>query len=305
MTSDRGRYLGLIEERVRAVHTVLCLGIDPHPDELPRAFARDVTGAERFARLLLDAGVEHAAAVKPNVAFFEAFGSQGLAALERLRAAVPPGIPVILDAKRADIGSTAGRHAAALFDVLGADAVTANPYLGAEALEPLLARQDRFVYVLCRTSNPGAREFQDLAVTADSEVEAPAEPLYLRVARRAADWKRQFGAVGLVVGATRAVEMAVVLRVAPELPFLVPGVGVQGGEWEAALEHGPAVAGAAGDLPGGGLLVNVSRAIARAALDTPDPAAAVSEAARSWRERLGVLGWSDRQHSPEGSPDAL
>ena len=280
-------YLRRLDARISAVGSALCLGLDPHPDELPHGFARDVTGVERFARLLLDVAGPHAAAVKPNLAFYEAFGSAGLAALERVRAAVPADLPVILDAKRADIGSTAARHAVALFDALGADAVTASPYLGEEALAPLLERHDRFVYVLCRTSNPGGGEFQDLRASADAGAEAPEEPLYLRVARRAASWSRSPN-VGLVVGATRPTELAAVRATAPSLPFLVPGIGTQGGAIDPVREHGPATAGPAASVRGGGLLVNVSRAIAAAAVDAADPAGALEQAAREWARGLAV-----------------
>jgi orotidine-5'-phosphate decarboxylase len=127
---------------------VLCLGLDPDPETLPTGFSRDLAGVERFAALVLQAAVPSAAAVKPNLAFFEAYGSPGIAALERLRASLPSDLPVIADAKRGDIGSTAARQAVALFDVLGADAVTVNPYLGRDAILPLIERGDRFAYVL-------------------------------------------------------------------------------------------------------------------------------------------------------------
>ena len=181
-------YLERLAARSAAVGSVLCLGLDPDPSALPEGFSADLRGVEAFARLILEAAGPYAAAVKPNLAFFEAFGAAGLAALERLRAAIPDDLPVVADAKRGDIGSTAARQAVALFDRLGADAVTASPYLGAEAIAPLLERTDRFAYVLCRTSNPGAGELQDLIVAADPASDAPAEPLWARVARRAADW---------------------------------------------------------------------------------------------------------------------
>lgn len=255
----------------------LCLGLDPEPDGFPAGYPADATGLERFGALLLEAGLPFAAAVKANLAFFEAFGSAGIAALERLRARVPPDVPFIADVKRADIGSTAARQAVALFDVLGADAVTASPYLGRDALEPFLVRAGRFVYVLCRTSNPGAAELQDLLVEG--------RPLYLHVARRAARWAGEAPAgVGLVVGATAASELAQVRAAAQGLPFLVPGAGAQGGDIAAVLEHGPVRAAPA--LHGGGLLVNVSRAIAGAAAGAADPAAAVAQAARLWSGRL-------------------
>jgi len=288
-------YLDRLAARTAAVGSVLCLGLDPDPTALPPGFAPDIGGIEAFARLVLEAGVPYAAAVKPNLAFFEAFGAPGLAALERLRAGIPADVPVIADAKRGDIGTTAARQATALFDVLGADAVTVSPYLGEEAVRPLLERDDRFAYVLCRTSNPGAGELQDLVVEPDAALGAPAEPLWARVARRAQGWGRG-ATVGLVVGATAAAELAAVRQIAPGLPLLVPGVGAQGGEIEPVLRHGPATASPAGGRTGGGLVVNVSRGVAAAALgraESNGPAdlgERLATAARTWSERLAVLG---------------
>jgi orotidine-5'-phosphate decarboxylase len=226
--------------------------------------------------------------VKPNIAFFEAFGSAGMAALERLRALVPDDLPVIVDAKRGDIGTTSVHAAAALFDVLGADAVTVNPYLGRDAIEPFVARPDGFAYVLCRTSNPGAGEFQDLLVAPHEGSGSAAEPLYIRVARNVATWAPA-GAVGLVVGATAPDELRRVRDVTPTTPFLVPGVGAQGGSESTVLADGPATAGPAAALAGGALLVNVSRGISSAASAAADPEAAIAAAAEAWAARLRVL----------------
>ena len=290
-------YLGRLAARSAATGTVLCLGLDPDPDALPDGFSRDLRGVEAFARLVLDVAGPFAAAVKPNLAFFEAFGSAGIAALERLRAAVPAGLPVVMDAKRGDIGSTASRQAAALYDGLGADAITVSPYLGEEAIAPLIGRSERFAYVLCRTSNPGAGELQALTVAADPDLGAPAEPLWARIARRVQGWGPG-GTVGLVVGATAPAELAAIRRLAPGLAFLVPGVGAQGGDADAVLADGRATAAPAGSRPGGGLLVNVSRGIAGAAgaagarpgiAPPSDPAEAIAAAARDWAERLPVL----------------
>jgi orotidine-5'-phosphate decarboxylase len=288
-------YLDRLGARTAATGSVLCVGIDPDPDALPAGFPATVDGVERFCRLLIEATLPYATAVKPNLAFFEALGSAGIAALERLRAAVPTDVPFIADAKRGDIGSTAARQAVALFDVLGADAVTVSPYLGEEAIAPLLARVDRFAYVLCRTSNPGAGELQALEVAADpSSPDRAGEPLWARVARRAAGWGPG-GTIGLVVGATAPSELAAIRELSPGLAFLVPGVGAQGGEVEPVLEAGPARAAPAGGRPGGGLLVNVSRGIARAALETPsagspaDPGERLTGAAAEWAKRLAVL----------------
>jgi orotidine-5'-phosphate decarboxylase len=286
-------YLERLAARSTATGTVLCLGLDPDPATMPDGFSRDLAGLERFATLVVEAAAPHAAAIKPNLAFFEAFGSAGMAALERIRACLPGDLPVLADAKRGDIGSTAARQAVALFDVLGADAVTVNPYLGAEAIAPLLDRTDRFAYVLCRTSNPGAGELQDLVVAADPGAGFPAEPLHRRVARRAATWGPG-GTVGLVVGATAPAELAGIRATVPGLAFLVPGVGAQGGEADAVLQHGMASAAPAGSRAGRGLLVNVSRAIA----DPPtvagtggptDPFERVAHAAAEWARKLPVL----------------
>jgi orotidine-5'-phosphate decarboxylase len=287
-------YLDRLAARSAATRTVLCVGLDPDPGALPIGFSRDLAGVERFAALVLEAAVPVAAAVKPNLAFFEAFGSAGLAALERLRASIPAEVPVIMDAKRGDIGSTAARQAVALFDALGADAVTVSPYLGSEAIGPLLDRDDRFAYVLCRTSNPGAGEFQALTVAADTTIGAPAEALHERVARLAIEWGPG-GTVGLVVGATAPAELARIRTIAPGLAFLVPGVGAQGGEVEPVIRDGPARAAPAGDRSGGGLLVSVSRGIAGAAVgdglgdDPRDPAERLAAAARDWSARLPVV----------------
>lgn len=288
-------YLERLAARTAAVRSCLCLGIDPDPVALPPSFAANLAGVEAFARLLLEAAAPHAAAVKANLAFFEAFGSAGIAALERLRARIPPDLPFIADAKRGDIGSTAAKQATALFDLLGADAVTVNPYLGAEAIAPLLGRVDRFAYALCRTSNPGAGELQSLIVAADGD--APAEPLYARVARQAAAWGPG-GTVGLVVGATAPSELAAIRGVAAGLAFLVPGLGAQGGDLPAVLSEGPATAPPAGGRAGGGLLANVSRGIAAAASGATevvpaggpdDPGERISLAAERWSRLLAVL----------------
>ena len=269
--------------------SVLCLGLDPDPSSLPPGFSPDLAGIERFASLVLEAALPCAAAVKPNLAFFEAYGSAGSAVLERLRASIPADVPVIADAKRGDIGSTAARQAVALFDILGADAVTVNPYVGGEAISPLLERLDRFAYVLCRTSNPGAGELQDLTVDADDAAGHPRERLHERVARLATRWGAR-GTVGLVVGATAPGELPRIRSIAPTLPFLVPGVGAQGGEIGPVLDHGEATSGRASTVVGGGLLVNVSRGIAGAAVDgAGDPGERIAAAAATWAARLPVL----------------
>lgn len=270
--TDRPTPLDRLRERVARLGAPLCLGIDPHPDGLPEGIPRDVAGIERFARGVLEAAAEHAAAVKINVAFFEAWGSAGWAVLERLVADVPKDHFLVLDAKRADIGSTAERYAEALLGRLGADAVTVSPYLGEDAVEPFLAHADRVVYLLVRTSNPSASRLQDLQVDG--------VPLHERVASWAAErWTD--GRVGLVAGATVPTELARLRSLAPGPGFLVPGVGAQGGDLAAAVAHCHGTA-----APG---LVAISRAIAGASSGA-DWQAAAAGAASTWRGLLREAG---------------
>lgn len=279
-------YLERLAARSAVTGSVLCLGIDPDPRSLPKGMPPILGSVEEFALMLVRAASPYAAAVKANSGFFEAYGSAGIAVLERVRAAVPSDIPFILDAKRGDIGSTSERYAAAAFEAMNADALTVSPYLGPDAIEPLLDRPERLVYLLCRTSNPGAGTLQGLRVAADPAHGAPEEALALRVARLAAGWQKHPGTLGLVVGATAPAELADIRAIAPGLPFLVPGVGSQGGDAQAAVDHGKATEAPASDRVGGGLLVNVSRGIASAALDADDPEAAMADSAKRWSAKL-------------------
>ena len=265
-----------IRVRLQRSGAPLCVGIDPHPDALPDGVGTGVAGIESFARGLLEAAAEHAAAVKVNVAFFEAFGSPGWAALERLRRDVPEELTLILDAKRGDIGSTAERQAAALFGELAADGVTLSPYLGEDAIEPFLAYADRIVYVLARTSNPSAGTIQDLQAGTTGQD----GPLYQRVAEWVAErWPEP--RVGLVVGATAPRELAVLRQAVPAPAFLVPGVGAQGGDLAAAVRacHGTLAPG----------LVNVSRGIAQASSGS-DWQRAAGGAAQSIASAMAEVG---------------
>ena len=228
-----------VDRLIVATGSMLCVGLDPHPDRVDGSLLD-------FCRRIIDATWEVAVAYKPNSAFFEAAGQQGLEDLRQLEQHVPDDRLLVLDAKRGDIGSTAAAYARAAFHVFGADAVTVSPYLGGDGVSPFLADPSRGAFVLCHTSNPGAADLQHLDVGG--------EPLYLQVARRAArDWNRS-GNVGLVVGATYAEEMARVRDAAPELPLLVPGIGTQGGDLRAAVRAGA-------DANGRGLLVSSSREI--------------------------------------------
>jgi orotidine 5'-phosphate decarboxylase subfamily 2 len=240
-----------------AAGSLLCVGLDPR--------ARSGADAVDQCRRLIDATAPFAAAFKPNSAFFEALGTDGLARLSEVIQHVPDDRLLILDAKRGDMGSTAEAYAAAVFEILQADAVTVNPYLGHDAVAPFLADPERGAFVLCHTSNPGALDFQTLEVAG--------EALYLVVARAAGRWNTQRN-VGLVVGATYPAAVAAVRAVAPELPFLLPGVGTQGGDLAASVAAGL-------DAQGAGLVVNVSRAL----MEAPDPAAA----ARRLRDDINAV----------------
>ena len=278
--------LDRLRARVERLGSPLCLGLDPHPDRLPEGLAPDVGGVESFTRGLIEAVAAEVAAVKINVAFFEAFGSPGWAALERLRRDVPPDLFLILDAKRGDIVTTAERYAAGLMGHLEADAVTLSPYLGEDAIEPFLAYPDRCVYVLARTSNPSAASVQELA--------AEAEPVYLAVARwAAATWTD--GRVGLVVGATAPAELARVRAEVPGPGFLVPGVGAQGGDLVASVRacHGAWAPG----------VISVSRGIAEASRGAdwaPAAATAARELAGRMREAVLHSGTSAAATAPSG-----
>jgi uridine monophosphate synthetase len=245
-----------LEASIARRNSLLCVGLDPHPGALPEGYA--TVGA--FMRGIIEQTADLAAVFKPNIAFFEALGQPGWDALRETLAAIPPDTPVILDAKRNDISSTAAAYARAVYDELGVDAVTINPYLGSDGVAPFLAYQDRGVFLLCKTSNPGAGELQDWSQYG--------VPLYRRVAELAGEWAKG-QEIGLVIGATYPEDMAEIRAAWPKTWFLVPGVGAQGGDLDAALR-----AGLRSD--GLGLVVNSSRGILyaddprQAALETRD-----------------------------------
>jgi len=241
-------FFSQLETRIREIDSLLCVGLDPHPSDLPEFTA---ASAKEFCLRLIEATADLAAAYKPNAAFFEALGSEGVAALKDVIAAVPDDIPVILDAKRGDISSTAQAYAQAAFETLGADAITINPYLGKDAVDPFIANPEKGVFMLCKTSNPGAADLQDLSVGVRQ-----ASPLYVHVAQLAQSWNINDN-LGLVVGATQPESLARVRAAAPDLWILAPGVGAQGGDLGVALQAGLRADGL-------GVLVPVSRGISRA-----------------------------------------
>jgi uridine monophosphate synthetase len=265
-----------LETRAVEIDSLLCVGLDPHPDDLPTQTGE---AARQFCLDLIAATADLAAAYKPNAAFFEALGPAGIVALKEVIAAIPEGIPVILDVKRGDIASTASAYARSAFEVLGADGVTINPYLGRDALTPFLADRNRGVFLLCKTSNPGAADLQDLPLWNVRGAEPDRAPvaLYEHVARMAASWNRDDN-LGLVVGATHPEALTRVRGSAPDLWILAPGVGAQGGDLVAALEAGLRADGL-------GILVSVSRGIARAA-DPRQAAISLRDAIRGARAQI-------------------
>jgi orotidine-5'-phosphate decarboxylase len=227
--------------------SLLCVGLDPDPAKLPAELLADAAPLLAFNRRIVDATLHLAAAYKPQIAFYAAVGAeeQLAASIRYIRERAPSAL-VILDAKRSDVGNTAEAYAREAFDRYGADAVTVNPYMGEDSVRPFLARPERGAILLCRTSNPGARDFQDLVVDG--------LPLYRRVAERAAGRWNEHRNLMLVVGATYPREMAELREAHPALSFLVPGIGAQGGDLDATLEAGL-------DERGAGLLISSSRNI--------------------------------------------
>ena len=214
-------FFSRLETRTQEIDSLLCIGLDPHPEDLS---APTGPAAYDFCMRLIEATHKFAAAYKPNAAFFEALGSEGIEALRAVIAKVPDQIPVLLDAKRGDIASTARAYARAVFEVLCADAVTLNPYLGRDSVLPFIEDPDHGAFLLCKTSNPGASDLQDLPLG-----KMGMATLYEYVAHLASTWNEN-GNIGLVVGATQLDALKRVRAAAPNLWFLAPGVGAQGGD---------------------------------------------------------------------------
>jgi uridine monophosphate synthetase len=265
-------FFTFLEKRVDDCSSLLCIGLDPHVNDLS---APTAASALDFCLNLVKQTSRYAAAFKPNAAFFEVFGADGWTALKDVIAAIQEEsnrmgsmIPVILDAKRGDIASTAEAYARSAFENLGAHCITLSPYLGKDSIDPFIQKSEKGVFLLCKTSNPGSGDLQDLMVTLDdrpstmeenssSIVHGPSSvPVYEHVAKLAQQWNTKNN-IGLVVGATHVEATKRVRAAAPDLWFLAPGVGAQGGELESALKAGLR-------KDGKGMLIPVSRGIARA-----------------------------------------
>ncbi len=260
----------------RQQDSLLCVGLDPEQERLPSRLhsmpaARAVT---YFCQAIIEATAPYVCAFKPNLAFFEVLGPEGMYVFQKVLQAVPEHIPIIVDAKRGDLGNTARNYATTVFDIYACDAVTVNPYLGYDSVAPFLAYEEKAVFFLCRTSNPSAHDFQDLLVC---EEKGQVRPLYEEIAKHVQLWNR-IGNCGLVVGATYPQELNTIRSMCPDMPILIPGVGAQGGNLEASVLAGV-------DVSGEKAIISVSRAILYTG-DGDDFAVSAANEARKLRNRM-------------------
>ncbi len=264
-----GDEVNFTEKLANATHknkSLLCIGLDPDPKLMPQN-----TGVLEFNRAIIEATADLVCAYKLNLAFYEAL-DEGLDALKLTIKFIPDDIPVIGDAKRGDIGNTAEAYAKAIFTNLDCDATTVNPYLGFDSVEPFIQYKDKGVFILCRTSNAGALDFQSLRC----EAESGHRPLFELVALKAEEWNK-YGNIGLVVGATYPEELKLIRNAHPDMPLLIPGIGAQGGDLTAAVRYGV-------DANGEKAILNSSRQIIYASQE--DFAQAARRVASSLREQI-------------------
>jgi len=247
-------------------NSLLCVGLDPDPRLMP-----DNVGVFKFNKAIIDATADLVCAYKPNFAFYEALGNEGLDALKQTVKHIPGNIPVIGDAKRGDIGNTAKAYAKTIFSDFNFDATTVNPYLGFDSLEPFIQYQGKGVFILCRTSNAGAVDFQSLRCIEHNR------PLFEVVALKASEWNVQ-GNIGLVVGATYPEELKLIRQNHPDMPLLIPGIGAQGGDLELTVRYGV-------DARGEKAIINSSRQIIYASRGE-DFAEAARKATSELREQI-------------------
>jgi len=251
----------------RRNNSLLCVGLDPDISLMPKV------GLLEFNKAIVDATADLVCAYKPNLAFYEALGIDGLKVLQKTIEHIPTNIPIIGDGKRGDIGNTAKAYAKALFVTFGFDAATVSPYLGFDSVEPFIEYKDKGVFILCRTSNPGAVDFQNL-------VNIQGMPLYETVARKAKEWNIH-GNIGLVVGATYPDELKAIRKLCPEMPLLIPGIGVQGGDLASVVKYGI-------DVQGEKAIIAVSRQILYAS-QGKDFAQAARHSAQELRDNINKL----------------
>jgi len=249
----------------RKNRSLLCVGLDPDPKLMPEV------GVFEFNREIIDATLDLVCAYKPNLAFYEALGIEGLRALEKTLAHVPKYIPVIGDAKRGDIASSSEAYARALFETFGFDAATVNPYLGYDSIAPFIAYADKGVFILCKTSNAGSADFQELLYT-EPDAASGARPVFELVAQKAQRWNTRRN-VGLVIGATYPEQLKRIRELCPEFPLLIPGIGAQGGDLATVVKYGV-------DANGEKAIINCSRQIIYASKGNDFAQAARREALR-------------------------
>lgn len=253
--------------------SLVCLGLDPDPRLMPQM------GLFEFNKSIIDVTSDLVCAYKPNLAFYEALGVEGLTALEKTVEYIPDDIPIIGDAKRSDIGNSARAYAKALFEVFGFDAATVNPYMGYDSIEPFIQYKDKETFILCRSSNAGAIDFQAVSCRSAAP-DYGQQPLFRLVAQKAKEWNR-FNNVGLVVGATCPEELREIRELCPDMILLIPGIGAQGGALEPAVRYGV-------DAGGRGAIFNSSRQILYASQGS-DFAQAARRAADELRCQINSL----------------
>ncbi len=262
-------------EKLNAViddnRSLVCVGLDPEPTSLPVNVS-----LLKFCSDIIDATSKSVCAYKLNLAFFEAAGDDGMNVLKKVVQRVPENVAVIGDGKRGDIGNTAKAYARSLFDNFGFDAVTVSPYMGHDSLEPFIEYRDKGIFVLCRTSNPGGSDFQNVIC----QINGGTMPLYQLVAQKVSTWNK-YGNLGLVVGATYPEELKTIRTQHTEMPILIPGVGAQGGELSLVLKYGT-------DRVGRGAIINSSRQIIYASKGA-DFAEAAGKAAAKLRDEINNL----------------
>jgi orotidine-5'-phosphate decarboxylase len=265
----KNRFFNSVYARQIDLNSLLCIGLDPDPGRFPAHIAGTKEPIFTFNKAIIDATIDIACCYKPQFAYYAASSAEQ--ELEKTIAYIKDrGVPVILDAKRGDVGSTAEKYATEVFERYGADAVTINPYLGHDAMAPFLAFADKGVFVLCRTSNPGGADIQNLVM-------AEGDQLYERVARLAARQWNTNNNIALVVGATMPAELTRIREITGPMTFLLPGIGAQGGDIGAGISAGQ----------GGGLIVSSSRAVLYASSE-PDFAERAREVALSTRDEINL-----------------
>ena len=270
------RFANRLKAATARNNSLLCVGLDPDIRRFPKHLGSDPSAIVAFNRQIIDATIDLACCYKPNLGFYMAYGAAGLEALAETCTIIDHQVPVLLDAKVGDINTTSEAYARGYFEELDVDAVTAHPYMGFDGIEPFLKYEDRAAFILVKTSNPGSKDVQDLELAG-----AEARPLYEHVAAQVHEWNARYGNCGLVVGATWPGELAAIRQICPDLPILIPGVGTQGGDLEAAVQAGV-------DTQGAGILVNSSRGIIYAG-NGEDFARAARRAAMALRDRMNAV----------------